>query len=93
MHHPSWGTRLQKEKAATGHGAFGHPEDAKSTGIRILPLDFVFGSRTSLDTRQAKTDKQRLGIYREIIMMKLMNHPSIIRIYDVYESYGVHRKR
>ncbi len=35
---------------------------------------------------QAKLEKQRLGIDREITMMKLMNHPNIMRIYDVYEG-------
>lgn len=75
-----------------GKGASGHVKIAKhrKTGqlaaVKILPLDFVFSSRTSLRTQQAKSDKQRLGIDREIIMMKLMNHPNIMRIYDVYEG-------
>lgn len=38
------------------------------------------------DAQMAKSEKQRLGIDREITMMKLMNHPNIMRIYDVYEG-------
>ena len=74
-------------KGASGHVKIArHRRTGQLAAIKILPLDFVFGSRTSLNTRQAKVDKQRLGIDREIIMMKLMNHPNIMRIYDVYEG-------
>ncbi|KAI0288365.1 kinase-like domain-containing protein [Russula brevipes] len=74
-------------KGASGHVKIArHRRTGQLAATKILPLDFVFGSRTSLNTRQAKLDKQRLGIDREIIMMKLMNHPNIMRIYDVYEG-------
>lgn len=74
-------------KGASGHVKIArHRRTGQLAAIKILPLDFVFGSRISLNTRQAKADKQRLGIDREIIMMKLMNHPNIMRIYDVYEG-------
>lgn len=74
-------------KGASGHVKIArHRRTGQLAAIKILPLDFVFGSRTSLNTRLAKAEKQRLGIDREIIMMKLMNHPNIMRIYDVYEG-------
>ncbi|KAF9525093.1 kinase-like domain-containing protein [Crepidotus variabilis] len=75
-----------------GKGASGRVKIAKHrlTGllaaVKILPIAPLVNSRTSLATQQAKSDKQRLGIDREIIMMKLMNHPNIMRIYDVYEN-------
>jgi serine/threonine protein kinase len=75
-----------------GKGASGRVKIAKHrfTGqlaaVKILPLQPLVNSRASLATQQAKTDKQRLGVDREITMMKLMNHPNIIRIYDVYEG-------
>ncbi|KAJ7666234.1 hypothetical protein DFH06DRAFT_1470402 [Mycena polygramma] len=75
-----------------GKGASGRVKIAKHrvTGqlaaVKILPLDPLVNSRTSLATQQAKSDQQRLGIDREITMMKLMNHPNILRIYDVYEG-------
>lgn len=75
-----------------GKGASGRVKIArhKVTGqlaaVKILPLAPLLNSRTSLATRQQKTEKQRLGIDREITMMKLMNHPNILRIYDVYEG-------
>ncbi|KAF8916526.1 hypothetical protein CPB85DRAFT_1290094 [Mucidula mucida] len=75
-----------------GKGASGRVKIAKHkvTGqfaaVKILPLAPLVNSRASLATQQAKTEKQRLGIDREITMMKLMNHPNILRIYDVYEG-------
>ena len=75
-----------------GKGASGHVKVARHrrTGeyaaVKILPLQPVFDSRNSLATQQAKSEKQRLGVDREITMMKLMNHPNIMRIYDVYEG-------
>ena len=76
-----------------GKGASGHVKIAKHrrTGqlaaVKILPLQPFLSSR-SASNAQAKAEKQRLGIDREIIMMKLMNHPNIMRIYDVYEGEG-----
>ncbi|RDB27944.1 Serine/threonine-protein kinase GIN4 [Hypsizygus marmoreus] len=75
-----------------GKGASGRVKIAKHrlTGelaaVKILPVAPLVSSRASLATQQAKTDKQRLGIDREITMMKLMNHPNIMRIYDVFEG-------
>ncbi|KIM86797.1 hypothetical protein PILCRDRAFT_86432 [Piloderma croceum F 1598] len=75
-----------------GKGASGRVKIAKHrfTGqlaaVKILPLQPLVNSRASLATQQAKSEKQRLGIDREITMMKLMNHPNIMRIYDVYEG-------
>ncbi|KAI0696823.1 kinase-like domain-containing protein [Cytidiella melzeri] len=74
-----------------GKGASGHVKIAKHrrTGqlaaVKILPIQPFVNSRAS-HASQAKTEKQRLGIDREITMMKLMNHPNIMRIYDVYEG-------
>jgi len=75
-----------------GKGASGRVKIAKHrlTGqlaaVKILPIAPLVSSRASLATKQAKCDKQRLGIDREITMMKLMNHPNIMRIYDVFEG-------
>lgn len=75
-----------------GKGASGRVKIAKHrrTGqlaaVKILPIVPLFDSRSSMATQQLKFYKQRLGIDREIIMMKLMNHPNIMHIYDVYEG-------
>ncbi|KAF5369095.1 hypothetical protein D9758_003077 [Tetrapyrgos nigripes] len=74
-----------------GKGASGrvkiakHKRTGQLAAVKILPLAPLISSRTS-QVDQAKTDKHRLGVDREITMMKLMNHPNILRIYDVYEG-------
>ncbi|KIK93860.1 hypothetical protein PAXRUDRAFT_828543 [Paxillus rubicundulus Ve08.2h10] len=75
-----------------GKGASGrvriakHRRTGQLAAIKILPLQPLMTSRASLATHLAKSEKQRLGIDREIIMMKLMNHPNVLRIYDVFEG-------
>ncbi|KAF9467937.1 hypothetical protein BDZ94DRAFT_1248098 [Collybia nuda] len=75
-----------------GKGASGrvkiakHRQTGQLAAVKILPMAPLVSSRASLATQQAKSDKQRLGIDREITMMKLMNHPNIMRIYDVFEG-------
>jgi serine/threonine protein kinase len=75
-----------------GKGASGrvkiakHKRTGQLAAVKILPLQPLVNSRASLATQQAKSHKQRLGIDREITMMKLMDHPNIMRIYDVYEG-------
>ena len=75
-----------------GKGASGrvkvarHSETGQMAAVKILPLENVLSSRYSLHTRATKAEKHRNGIDREIIMMKLMDHPNIVRIYDVFEG-------
>ncbi|THU87551.1 Pkinase-domain-containing protein [Dendrothele bispora CBS 962.96] len=74
-----------------GKGASGrvkiakHKRTGQLAAVKILPIAPLFSSRAS-NADQAKSEKHRLGIDREITMMKLMNHPNILRIYDVYEG-------
>ncbi|KAL1663948.1 kinase-like domain-containing protein [Schizophyllum commune] len=75
-----------------GKGASGRVKIAKhqTTGqlaaVKILPLAPLVSSRRHNSVDPAKAEKMRLGIDREITMMKLMNHPNIMRIYDVHEG-------
>lgn len=75
-----------------GKGASGrvkvarHYETGQMAAVKILPLENVLSSRHSLHTRATKAEKHRNGIDREIIMMKLMDHPNVVRIYDVFEG-------
>jgi serine/threonine protein kinase len=75
-----------------GRGASGrvkiakHRHSGQLAAVKILPLAPLLNSRASINTQIRKTEKQRLGIDREITMMKLMNHPNVLRLYDVYES-------
>ena len=68
-------------KGASGHVKIArHRRTGQLAAVKILPM-----AQNDLAS-QAKSEKQRLGIDREITMMKLMDHPNIMRIYDVYEG-------
>ncbi|TDL22850.1 Pkinase-domain-containing protein [Rickenella mellea] len=75
-----------------GKGASGrvkvarHSVTGQLAAVKILPLEALLSSRLSLRTKNAKAQKHRNSIDKEIIMMKLMDHPNIIRIYDVFEG-------
>ena len=77
-------------KGASGHVKIArHRRTGQLAAVKILPLQpFVYANRAhpSAQVAQAKQEKQRLGIDREITMMKLMDHPNVMRIYDVYEG-------
>lgn len=75
-----------------GKGASGrvkvarHCETGQMAAVKILPLEAVLSSRHSLHTQASKAEKHRNGIDKEIVMMKLMDHPNVVRIYDVFEG-------
>lgn len=49
------------------------------------------GSLAVLDTMSRKDGQQRVipfGIEREVVIMKLIEHPNVIKIYDVWENRG-----
>lgn len=75
-----------------GKGASGrvkvarHCETGQLAAVKILPLEVVLSSRHSLHTQATKAEKHRNGIDKEIVMMKLMDHPNVVRIYDVFEG-------
>lgn len=35
-----------------------------------------------------KAERHRANVEREIALMKLMDHPNVIRLYDVWEGNG-----
>lgn len=69
-----------------GRGASGrvriakHRQTGQLAAVKILPIP-------PADTHpRLKSEKQRLNIDREIVIMKLMDHPNILRIYDVFQG-------
>ncbi|KAI5996299.1 hypothetical protein EDD15DRAFT_2365126 [Pisolithus albus] len=57
-----------------------HRQTGQLAAVKIIPI-------LPLDTHPGlKSEKQRLNIDREIVVMKLMNHPNILRIYDVFQG-------
>lgn len=75
-----------------GKGASGrvriarHRQTGQLAAVKILPLMPAFNSQQSIRTRHVKAERFRHGIDKEIITMKLMRHPNIMRMFDVYEG-------
>ncbi|GAA5968961.1 hypothetical protein JCM11641_000793 [Rhodosporidiobolus odoratus] len=71
-----------------GEGASGRVKLAKhnATGqyaaVKIVPKP----RRTTQEREAAKADKMLLGIEREIVIMKLIEHPNVLRLMDVWET-------
>ncbi|ORX39867.1 kinase-like domain-containing protein [Kockovaella imperatae] len=76
-----------------GKGASGRVKIAKHSrtgqyaAIKIVPKHaLLFSSRMSIADAGNKHDKAVLGIEREIVIMKLIDHPNVMALYDVWET-------
>ncbi|TFK71355.1 Pkinase-domain-containing protein [Pluteus cervinus] len=63
-----------------------HSKTGQYAAIKIISKS-SFGSRTSEIAKLAdQTEQSQLAIEREIVVMKLINHPNIMRLFDVWET-------
>ncbi|KAE8231951.1 hypothetical protein CF326_g3020 [Tilletia indica] len=75
-----------------GQGASGrvryaqHGTTGQQAAVKIIPKNALTHSRMSLREAGAKQNKLTLGIEREIVIMKLIEHPNLIGLWDVYET-------
>ena len=56
--------------------------------VKIVPKNAILNSRMSISEAGAKSDKILLGIEREIVIMKLIDHPNVMNLFDVWETNG-----
>ncbi|WOO84664.1 Serine/threonine-protein kinase HSL1 [Vanrija pseudolonga] len=75
-----------------GKGSSGRVKVAKHhlTGqyaaVKIVPKGLIMSSRLSMNEAGARADRLLLGIEREIVIMKLIDHPNVLSLYDVWET-------
>lgn len=65
-----------------------HVITGKYAAIKIVPKGLILTSRMSMSEAGARADKILLGIEREIVIMKLIDHPNVLNLYDVWETSG-----
>ncbi|KAJ9110869.1 hypothetical protein QFC19_001378 [Naganishia cerealis] len=65
-----------------------HSITGKYAAIKIVPKGLILNSRMSMSQAGARADKVLLGIEREIVIMKLIDHPNVLNLYDVWETSG-----
>ncbi|KAI8460686.1 hypothetical protein BY996DRAFT_4574397 [Phakopsora pachyrhizi] len=63
-----------------------HSNTGQFAAVKIVPRQMLLNSRMSINEVGARTDKMLLGIEREIVIMKLIEHPNILSLYDVWET-------
>lgn len=63
-----------------------HSITGKYAAIKIVPKGLILSSRMSVSEAGARADKVLLGIEREIVIMKLIDHPNVLNLYDVWET-------
>lgn len=75
-----------------GKGSSGRVRIAKHSltgqyaAVKIVPKHMLLSSRMNVNEAGAKADKMLLGIEREIVIMKLIEHPNVMSLYDVWET-------
>lgn len=63
-----------------------HATTGQEAAVKIVPRQLLANSRMSLGEMSQKQDKLTLGIEREIVIMKLIEHPNLLGLWDVYET-------
>ena len=65
-----------------------HSVTGQYAAVKIVPKNAILNSRMSISEAGAKSDKILLGIEREIVIMKLIDHPNVMNLFDVWETNG-----
>ena len=63
-----------------------HSVTGQYAAVKIVPKNAILNSRMSISEAGAKSDKILLGIEREIVIMKLIDHPNVMSLHDVWET-------
>ena len=63
-----------------------HSKTGQYAAIKIVSKTALVNSRRSIQGLDEHADRILLGIEREIVIMKLIDHPNIMRLYDVWET-------
>jgi serine/threonine-protein kinase HSL1, negative regulator of Swe1 kinase len=63
-----------------------HSKTGQYAAVKIVSKTALVNSRRSIQGLGEHADRILLGIEREIVIMKLIDHPNIMRLYDVWET-------
>ena len=63
-----------------------HTKTKQYAAVKIVSKTALVNSRMSLSTLAEDHERILQGIEREIVIMKLIEHPNIMRLYDVWET-------
>ncbi|KAG6821187.1 hypothetical protein H0H93_004007 [Arthromyces matolae] len=81
-----WKIGREIGSGASGHVKIArHSETGQYAAIKIIPK-VLLTSRVSINRMADETEHTQLAIEREIVVMKLLDHPNVMRLYDVWET-------
>ncbi|KAI0058992.1 hypothetical protein BV25DRAFT_1901867 [Artomyces pyxidatus] len=63
-----------------------HSKTGQYAAVKIVSKIALVNSRMSMQGLDEQAERILLGIEREIVIMKLIEHPNIMRLYDVWET-------
>lgn len=63
-----------------------HAVTGQYAAVKIVSKHALVTSRLSMTGAAETADKVLLSIEREIVIMKLIDHPNILKLYDVWET-------
>ncbi|KAF7796331.1 hypothetical protein EIP86_007508 [Pleurotus ostreatoroseus] len=63
-----------------------HSRTGQYAAVKIVSKQVILSSRMSLRDADGEAERILHGIEREIVIMKLIEHPNIMRLYDVWET-------
>jgi serine/threonine protein kinase len=63
-----------------------HISTGEYAAVKIVSKQALITSRMSMSGMTEQADKILLSIEREIVLMKLIDHPNVLSLYDVWET-------
>lgn len=63
-----------------------HSKTGQYAAVKIVSKQMILNSRMSLRNMEGEAERILHGIEREIVIMKLIEHPNIMHLYDVWET-------
>ncbi|KAJ3851115.1 Pkinase-domain-containing protein [Lentinula lateritia] len=74
-----------------GQGASGrvriarHAKTGQMAAIKIIPKNLLASRAEGLNLAEAEAERQEQSLRREVVLMKLIEHPNIMKLYDVWD--------
>ncbi|KAK1221087.1 serine/threonine-protein kinase gin4 [Marasmius sp. AFHP31] len=62
-----------------------HAKTGQMAAVKIVSKSFLLSLTESLDHAASEAEYKELSLQREIIVMKLIEHPNVMRLYDVWD--------
>ncbi|KAK0457711.1 Pkinase-domain-containing protein [Desarmillaria tabescens] len=63
-----------------------HSKTGQMAAVKIIRKSFLFSRRESLDNAEEEAARIEQALQREIVIMKLVDHPNIMKLYDVWDT-------